>query len=302
MLDTNFKYSKKELSGHKSGVYTVKYSKDGNHLLSGSQDKTVKLWSPDKGLLIRSYEMHTQPILDLAIAEDNAKFASVGLDKYVYLSDSIKGTTLRRFFGHSERVNTVSFNPQETVLVSGSYDCSVRIWDLKSQSLEPIQILKEAKDSITKVLVFDDKIFAACVDGSIRKYDLRMGSLITDYFDCTINSFDISPDQKFFLVSGLDNSIKLFENESQEIVKVFKGLHTSQKYTLTVRYSLDLTTVITSSENGDIALYDLLDSSKNRVLKGHDKPSCGIDIHPRDNNKLVSCGFDGKIIMWNLNQ
>ena len=300
MIENNLKYAKKELIGHKSGVYAVKFSIDGNHVLSGSQDKTVKLWNPSKGLLIKSYEVHTQPVLDIAISQDNAKFASVGLDKYVFLIDSIKGSTLRRFYGHQDRVNAVSFNPQETVLVSGSYDCSVRIWDLKSQSLEPIQILKEAKDSITKVHVLDDKIIAACVDGSVRKYDLRMGTMITDYFDFTINSLDISPDEKFMLVSGLDNSIKLFENENSEIVKVFKGLHTSQNYTLTVKYSLDLTNVITSSENGDIAIYDILDSNKNRVLKGHDKPSCGLDIHPTSNNILASCGFDGKVIIWNI--
>lgn len=292
-----------EMLGHKSGVYVAKFSKDGNHVMSGSHDKTVKLWNPYKGLLIKSYDnIHSQAIFDISIAQDNAKFASVGNEKQVYITDSIKATPIRRYHGHQDRINSVSFNPTETVLVSGSYDCSVRIWDLKSQSNDPIQILKEAKDSITKVIVLNDKIISASVDGKIRTYDIRMGNIVIDSFDSTINGLDISPDEKFMIVSGLDNSIKLFENESVQVVKQFRGLHKSQNFTMTVKYNFDLDGIYTTSETGDIVLYDLLKEEKNKVFKAHEKASCGLDVHPIKNNLFVSSGFDGKVILWNVNQ
>jgi mitogen-activated protein kinase organizer 1 len=291
-----------EMIGHKSGVYVVKFSKDGNHVMSGSQDKSIKLWNPYKGSLIKSYDVHSQAVLDIAIAQDNAKFASVGIDKLVYITDSIKGTPIRRYYGHQDRINTVSFNPTETILVSGSYDCSVRIWDLKSQSNEPIQILKDAKDSVSKVIVLNEKIVTASVDGKIRTYDIRMGSLQTDSFDFTINGLDVSPDEKFMIVSGLDNSIKLFENESGQIVKVFKDLHKSQNYTMTVKYTNDLDGILTTSETGDVVLYDLIKPENNKVLKGHEKASCGLDTHPTKNNLIASSGFDGKVLFWDLSK
>jgi len=83
-------------------------------------------------------------VLDISVSVDNAKFASVGGDKAVYLipstffSDVIRflwdvatGKTIRRFIGHTHRVNAVDFNSDASVLASGSYDASVRLWDCK---------------------------------------------------------------------------------------------------------------------------------------------------------------------------
>jgi mitogen-activated protein kinase organizer 1 len=60
--------------------------------MTGSNDRTVKLWNPHKddiqvanqGLLIKTYSgSHGYGILDLAISKDNSKFVSAGGDKYV---------------------------------------------------------------------------------------------------------------------------------------------------------------------------------------------------------------------------
>jgi mitogen-activated protein kinase organizer 1 len=48
-----------------------------------------------------------------------------------FLWDVTTGKTLRRFLGHTHRVNAVSFNADASILASGSYDASVRLWDCK---------------------------------------------------------------------------------------------------------------------------------------------------------------------------
>ena len=65
----------------------------------------------------------------------------------------------------------------------GSYDASVRIWDLRSQQRMPIQILTEAKDSITSLSINGVHIVSGSVDGQVRWYDLRQGELRSDTFD-----------------------------------------------------------------------------------------------------------------------
>ena len=50
------------------------------------------------------------------------------------------GQSLRKFRGHAARVNCVCFNEESTVILSGSVDCTVRIWDLRSRRNEPIQV------------------------------------------------------------------------------------------------------------------------------------------------------------------
>jgi mitogen-activated protein kinase organizer 1 len=108
------------------------------------------------------------------------------------LWDVATGKTIRRFIGHSHRVNAVDFNSDASVVASGSYDASVRIWDCKyvrfldqclisrSQNRMPIQILEDAKDSITSVQIKNYEIITGSVDGRLRTYDLRAGQLSTD--------------------------------------------------------------------------------------------------------------------------
>ncbi len=66
------------------------------------------------------------------------------------------------------------------MVLSGAIDCTVCCWDLRSKSLEPAQILNEAKDSVTCILVSDHEIITGSADGKIRNYDLRQGKLTTD--------------------------------------------------------------------------------------------------------------------------
>ena len=60
---------------------------------------------------------------------------------------------IRRYRGHAGRVNCVEFNEESTVILSGSVDSSVRAWDCRSRKGTPIQIMDEAKDSISSLQV-----------------------------------------------------------------------------------------------------------------------------------------------------
>lgn len=64
--------------------------------------------------------MHAYSVLDIAVAGDNSRFASVGGDRQVYLWDVEQGTTVRRWSGHSSRVEAVQFAGEgDSVVVSG---------------------------------------------------------------------------------------------------------------------------------------------------------------------------------------
>ena len=50
--------------------------------------------------------------------------------------------------------------------ITGSYDATVRVWDLKSRSFEPIQVIDDARDSVTSLQVTDYEILT----GSVLQY------------------------------------------------------------------------------------------------------------------------------------
>lgn len=68
----------------------------------------------------------------------NARFASCGGDRSVFLWDVATQQTIKKFQGHSGKVNAVAFNEDESVLASGSFDTTVRLWDLKSVAPSPL--------------------------------------------------------------------------------------------------------------------------------------------------------------------
>ncbi len=63
---------------------------------------------------------------------------------------------------------------------TGSFDATVRLWDCKSQSAKPIQVLEESKDSVSSLHVVGHEIVTGSVDGRLRLYDLRMGQVYVD--------------------------------------------------------------------------------------------------------------------------
>lgn len=54
------------------------------------------------------------------------------------------------------------------------------MWDCKSQSTKPIQVLEEARDSVSTLHVVGHEICTGSVDGRVRLYDLRMGMVYVD--------------------------------------------------------------------------------------------------------------------------
>jgi mitogen-activated protein kinase organizer 1 len=115
------------------------------------------------------------------------------------------------------------------VLVSGSFDGSVRIWDVKSQQMKPIMVLEEAKDSVSCVLAGgaagiagEYEILAGSVDGRVRCYDLRKGVLDTDVIGSSVTSLQRTRDGNGVLVGTLDSTIRLMDRDGGGLLRSYR--------------------------------------------------------------------------------
>ena len=133
------------LKGHTGPVLAVRFNSDGNYCLTCGQDRIIKLWNPAKGLCVKSYLGHGHEVFDVGVSGDNSRIASCGGDKAVFYWDVASGNTIRKFKGHDLKVNTVVFAGEDSsVVISGSYDKTVRIFDCRSRSFEAMQVAPPA--------------------------------------------------------------------------------------------------------------------------------------------------------------
>jgi len=282
--------------GHEGPVRAVRFNSDGNYCMTCGSDKTLRLSNPYKGTLLKTYIGHGYEVLDAVAANENDKIASCGTDKTVILWDVSTGKCIRKFKGHMGAINCVKANqPDFTVLVSGSYDATVRCWDTRSKSKEPIQILNDAKDSIPSVQISDHTILTGSVDGYLREYDLRLGKLTEDCMGESITSVSFTNDGQCLLASSLDSRIRLIDRYSGELLNSFKG-HQSSTYKIDCCLSHDDKYVVSGSEDGSLFIWDLVESHVTKQFeKGHTSVAYSISVHPHELCILSAGSYNVKL-------
>ncbi|KAK4191691.1 putative mitogen-activated protein kinase organizer 1 [Podospora australis] len=237
-----------QLLGSNGPIHSLTYSASpSTYILTGSSDRSIRLYNPSSvssspsdpsgvpsARLIQTYSgAHAYSVLSLSVSTDNARFASAGGDRTVFLWDVTTAQTLRRFgsasttHSHTGRVNSVIFaGSADSLLVSAGHDCTVRIWDiLSSGSQKPIQVLGDAKDAVTSVVSVPDtyEIITGSVDGRVRTYDIRNGKCVVDTLPAPVTSLCLSRDGKTLLVGTLDSKIRLMDRDRGTCLRTYGG-------------------------------------------------------------------------------
>ena len=75
------------LYGHTGPVRSVALSAGGKRVLTGGEDKTVRLWDTRTGAEVRRFTGHTGPVNGVAFSPDGRQAVSGGEDKAVRLWD-----------------------------------------------------------------------------------------------------------------------------------------------------------------------------------------------------------------------
>lgn len=146
----------------------------------------------------------------------------------MFLWDVATAQTLRRFSHHSEghvgRVNCVAVGgADDALVVSGGFDTTVRVWDSKQPGARPVQVLDDARDAISAVVVRGAEIVAGSVDGRVRSYDVRMGRVTTDVMATSVTSLCLTQDGRAVLVGTLDSRVRLMDRESGGCLQTYAG-------------------------------------------------------------------------------
>jgi COMPASS component SWD3 len=180
------------LRGHSEGISDIAFSSDASYLASASDDCTVRLW------VLKSLPAPPPPNSNSFNSKDR---------------ESEEGDRcVRTLRGHSSYVFCVNFNAQSNLLVSGSFDCTIRMWDVVTgRSLRCIK----AHDAPVTALHFvrdASMIVSASHDGTCKVWNATSGTCITTLIEpgkspVAVSFAKFSPNGKFVLVATLDNTL-----------------------------------------------------------------------------------------------
>lgn len=121
--------------GHNAAVKAVVISPNGKFLVTGSRDKSAKLWDKETGRELRSFLGHTLTVNGLDISRSGKLLATSSADNTAKVWDILTGKELFTTPADTKYMTDVAFSPDEKWLVATGYGDKTKVWNITTQQL-----------------------------------------------------------------------------------------------------------------------------------------------------------------------
>ncbi|RMY60043.1 hypothetical protein D0863_11732 [Hortaea werneckii] len=241
--DTETGFFRKRLEGHTGAVWALQY--DGDTLVSGSTDCSVRVWDLKTGRCLHVFQGHTSTVRCLVILRPvevgkKPDGAPIVMPKEPLIVTGSRDSTLRvwklpqpgdkTFFqecppadrdnpyflrtlsGHHNSVRAIC--AQGDTLISGSYDCTVRVWKISTGDL--VHCLQGHTQKVYSVVLDHNR--GRCISGSmdnmVKVWDLQTGSCLFNLEGHTslVGLLDLSHDR--LVSAAADSTLRIWDPES----------------------------------------------------------------------------------------
>ncbi|KAG8846669.1 hypothetical protein FRB91_000553 [Serendipita sp. 411] len=291
-----------EWLGHTSSVNSIAFSPDGRHIVSGSSDRTIRLWDAETGQpLGEPLRGHSRNVSSVSFSADGRRIVSGSVDKLIRLWDTETAQTLGEpLKGHSKTVGSVAFSPDGRYIVSGSEDATIRLWDAETgQTLGPP--LEGHQDTIFSVSFSPDghRIVSSSKDKTIRLWSTETGHALGESLrghNGSIQSVVFSTDGRYIVSGSEDKTIRLWDTKTgQPLGEPLQG-HTGSVQS--VALSPDGRHIVSGSSDKTIRLWDAETGQALGIpFQGHSGIVWSVTFSP-DGRRIVSGSSDDTIRLW----
>ena len=309
------------LKGHSDWIRSLAFSPDGQAIVSGSNDKTVRLWNVQTGQLIYLLTGHKDRVKSVGISPDGNTIISGDASRVVKVWGWKTGQcqqTINTSFSPAVTLNSIAIrqdptDSQGTIVATGSGGDEggvklgqVKLWELETGER---QLSFKAHFSSVRSLVFspNGKNLASgsnsCnitlwrVEGDVEKSVSRVKTINNAHLS-EVLSLAVSPDGQTLVSCGADRTIKIWDlaTGTKKQPHILYG-HAGRVWCVAI--SPDGTKITSASGDYTVKVWDLATGKLLQTLTGHLGEVRAVAFSP-DGSLIASGGDDLEIKLWQL--
>lgn len=215
------------LKGHGDVIADLAFSPDGNRLISGSADKTGRIWDVRSRKTLHVLKGHTDHIYAVAFSPDGKKAVTGSNDHTLRLWDAEAGSLIKVLRGHGDKVQSVAFTPDGRYLLSGSHDKTIRLWDGRTGVFMRVMVRQGSSLESLSISPDGTKVVTgyASYPPINNVYSIPSGDLITAFIKHKniVVATAISPGGKTAATAGFEGEIYLWDILSGKLKRGMRG-------------------------------------------------------------------------------
>lgn len=284
--------------GRVAAVRSVVFNRDGKKLVSGSEDKTVKIWNLSNGQEARTLTGHSDVIYSVAISPDGETLVSGSKDntiKFWNISKGEESSTVIYSFWLKE-VRSVAISPNRQIVASGGSDNAIKLWNLSNG--KKICTLSGHSGEVFSIAISPNGqlLASGSEDKTIKLWDITTKKQLQTLSGhiSTVRAIIFSPDEQMLISASDDKTIKLWNLKTGEQIKTLRGHH---KAVTSVTINPNCQTLASGSDDKTVKLWNLRTGEEISTLSGHSSYVLSVAFSP-DGQTLASGSYDKTIKIW----
>ncbi|THU79247.1 hypothetical protein K435DRAFT_698261, partial [Dendrothele bispora CBS 962.96] len=284
-------------------VTSVAFSPDGERIVSGSHDNTVRVWNARTGAPEGDpFQGHSHWVTSVAFSPDGERIVSGSDDNTVRVWNTKSGTPEGDpFQGHSGWVSSVAFSPDGERIVSGAYDNTVRVWNARTGA--PEGDLFQGHSNFVNSVEFSpdgERIVSGSNDNTVRVWNAKTGAPQGDPFQGHsdwVTSVTFSPDGERIVSGSVDNTVRVWNARTG--VPQGDPFQGHSGWVTSVAFSPDGEKIVSGSGDNTVRVWSArTGAAEGDPFQGHSDWVTSVAISP-DGERIVSGSFDITVRVWN---
>jgi WD40 repeat protein len=288
ILETNFGLF---LEAHKQPVTCLALTPDEKTIITGSLDRSLRLWDLETRQQIAKINGHKQGVTCVAVSLDGQNFASGSYDCTVKIWEYITLAEKQVFEGHTSGVMSLDFTADSQKVVSGSIDCTIRLWNIESKQME--FVFYEHQSWVNSIKTLKNGHFVSgskdCTMQIWRLQDKKCVGVLRGHGKA-VNCVDVAEAENLIASGSSDWTIKLWSENKP--ISVMTG-HRDE--VICVRFMKGK--LASGSADKTIRIWNLNSFTTEKVVDGHQRKIFGV-VFVNETEKIVTGGGDNAIKIW----